>query len=118
MPINKFGLFERRNDDNNLYHWNELVRNYMRNNALCRVVIDAKSRKIRYVAQLEADTDAANKLDVEQCFKIVKNQQRESDDKLTAIEKDVRALPTNNKNKRTSARNCHRGNGNKRLTNG
>jgi len=53
---------------------------------------DAKSRKIRYVAQPETNTDAANKLYVEQCFKIVKNQQRESDEKLTAIEKDVRAL--------------------------
>jgi len=55
---------------------------------------DAKSRKIRYVAQPEADTDAANKLYVEQYFKIVKNQQRESDEKLTVIEKDARALQT------------------------
>ena len=68
----------------------------MRNNALCRVATDydAKSRKICYVAQPEADTDVANKQYVEQCFKIVKNQQRESDEKLTAIEKDVRALQT------------------------
>jgi len=66
----------------------------MRNNALCRVATDydAKSRKIRHLAQPEAD--AANKLYVEQYFKMVKNQQRESDEKLTAFEKDVQALQT------------------------
>ena len=72
MPINKFGLFERRNDAtvNNWYHWNGLMRNYVRDNALCRVATDydAKSRKIRHVAQPEVDTDAANKLYVEQCL--------------------------------------------------
>jgi len=93
MPINKFGLFERRNNAtvNNWYHWNGLMRNYVHDNALCRVATDydAKSRKIRHVAQPEADTNAANKLYVEQYLKIAKNQQRESDEKLTAIEKDV-----------------------------
>jgi len=68
------------------------MRNYVHDNALCHVATDydAKSRKIRHVAQPEADT--ANKLYVEQYLKIAKNQQRESDEKLTAIEKDVRAL--------------------------
>ena len=69
------------------------MRHYVRNNALCRVATDydAKSHKIRRVAQPEADTDAVNKLYVEQCLKTLKNQQKESDEKLTAFEKDVRA---------------------------
>jgi len=93
MPINKFGLFERRNNDDDS-HWSGLVRHYVRNNALCCVATDydAKSRKIRRVAQPETDTDAVNKLYVEQCLKTVKNQQRKSNEKLIAFEKDVRAL--------------------------
>ena len=70
------------------------MRYYVRNNALCRVATDydAKSRKIRRVAQPEVDTDAVNKLYVEQYLKTLKNQQKESDEKLTALEKDIRAL--------------------------
>jgi len=97
MPINKFGLFERRNEViSTRDHWGESVTSYLRQNALCRVATDydAKSRKIRRVAQPEADTDAVNKLYVEQCVKTLKNQQKESDGKLTAFEKDVRALQT------------------------
>jgi len=50
MPINKFGLFKRRNDDDDSYLWNK-VRNYMRNNALCRVATDynAKIRRVRFI---------------------------------------------------------------------
>src|SRR5580765_3230686 len=95
MPINKFGLFERRNDATSTSD-HRLVRSYVRKNALCRVATDydARSCKIRRVAQPEADTDAVNKLYVEQCVKTLWNQQKESDDKLNAIEKDVRALQT------------------------
>ena len=76
--------------------WSGLLRNYVRDNALCVVAtdFDAKSRKIRRVAQPEADTDVVNKLYVDQCVKTLRNQQKESDEKLTALEKDVRALQT------------------------
>jgi len=97
MPINKFGLFERRNDAiDTSDRWGKVVTSYLRQNALCRVATDydARSRKIRRVAQPEADTDAVNKLYVEECVKTLKNQQKESDEKLTAFEKDVRALQT------------------------
>jgi len=97
MPINKFGLFERRNEAiRTSDHWDKSVTSYLRQNTLCRVATyyDARSRKIRHVAQPEADTDAVNKLYVEQCVKTLKNQQKESDEKLTAFERDVRALQT------------------------
>jgi len=96
MSINKFGLFERRNDatPGTSDHWYRLIRRCVRKNALHRVATDydARSRKIRRVAQPEADTDAVNKLYLEQCFKTLMIQQKESDEKLTALEKDVRAL--------------------------
>lgn len=95
MPINKFGLFERKNDATN-DHWDRFMRSYVREKALCRIATDydARSRKIRHVAQPEADTDAVNKLYLEQCIKTLMNQQKQSDEKLTALEKDVRALQT------------------------
>jgi len=95
MPINKFGLFERRDEAiSTSDHWSKLVTSYLRQNALCCIATDydARSRKIRRVAQPEADTDAVNKLYVEQCVKTLKNQQKESDEKLIAFEKDMRAL--------------------------
>jgi len=70
------------------------MKSYVHENALCRVVTDydARSRKIRRVAQPEADTDAVNKLYVESCVKRLMNRQKESDEKLTSFEKDVRAI--------------------------
>ena len=73
MPINKFGssLDKSRSAGSasimDYYKWNGLLRNYVRDNALCRssADFDAKSLKIRCVAQPEADTDAVNKLYVE-----------------------------------------------------
>ena len=97
MPIDKFGLFERRNDAYGANdHWGGKVKRYVRKNALCRVATDydARLRKIRRVAQPEADTDAVNKLYMEQWVKTLLNRQKESDEKLSAIEKDVRALQT------------------------
>lgn len=95
MPINKFGLFEPRNDATGTSgSWDRFVKSYVHENALCRVVTDydARSRKIRRVAQPEADTDAVNKLYVESCVKRLMNRQKESDEKLTSFEKDVRAI--------------------------
>jgi len=62
---------------------------------LC-IVTDFNARlcKIRHLAQPEADTDAVNKLYVEQRVKTLMNQQKESDERLTAFEKDERALQT------------------------
>jgi len=93
MPINKFGSFKPRNYTTGPSdHWD--IKSYVRENALCRVTTDydARSRKIRRVAQPEADTDAANKLYVESCVKRLMNRQKESDEKLTSFEKDVRAI--------------------------
>lgn len=92
MPINKFGLFDSRNDAPGTNgSWDRLVKSYVHENALCRVVtdFDARSRKIRRVAQPEADTDAVNKLYVQSCVKRLMNRQKESDEKLTSLEKDV-----------------------------
>ncbi|KMQ82870.1 hypothetical protein RF55_21619 [Lasius niger] len=95
MLINKFGLFKRQNDTTGTSD-HRLVRSYVRKNALCRVATDYDARlcKIRRVAQPEADTDVVNKLHVEQCVKALWNQQKESDEKLNALEKDVLALQT------------------------
>jgi len=53
---------------------------------------DARLCKIRHLAQ--PDTDAVNKLYVEQRMKILMNQQKESDERLTLFEKDVQTLQT------------------------
>ena len=94
MPINKFGISLGRGETQLNYQCSGLVRNYVRDNALCMVAanFDAKSRKIRRVAQPEADDDAVNKLYVDQCFKMSSNQQKALDEKLTAFEKDLQAL--------------------------
>lgn len=93
MSINKFGLFKRKNyttDEND--HWD--TKSYVRENALCRVATgyDARSRKIRRVAQPEADTDAVNKLYVDTCVKTLMDRQNESDEKRMLLEKEVRAI--------------------------
>lgn len=99
MHINKFGISEQSKDVTNAIsyrRWSGLMRNFVRDNALCRVVtdFDARSRKIRRVAQPETDTDAVNKLYLDRCVKTLRNQLKESDEKLAALEKDVRALQT------------------------
>jgi len=53
---------------------------------------DVKLCKIRHLEQSEADIDAVNKLYVEQRVKTLMNQQKESNERLTSFEKDVRAL--------------------------
>jgi len=60
MPINKFGLSKQKNDDS--YHrWNDIMRNYVYENAMCRVATDFDARlcKIRRVA-LSVDDDDVN----------------------------------------------------------
>ena len=70
------------------------MRNFVREKALCRTAtdFDARSRKIRRVAQPETDGDAVNKLYVDRCVKSVTDRRKESDEKFAAFEKDVRAL--------------------------
>jgi len=96
MPINKFGLSDRKSDAiGNHRHWSKL-RKYVRDNALCRAgtEFDAQTRKIRRVAQPEGDDDAANKLYVEQSVKILRDRQGEIYEKLIAFEKDMQTLQT------------------------
>ena len=95
MSINKFGLSERRNDDSS-QRCSGIVRNYVRENALCRVAtdFDARLHKIRRLALPETDTDAANKLFVEQHVETLTNHQKETDERQTLCEKDVQALRT------------------------
>ena len=69
MSINKFGVSLEKSGVARMdyYKLNGVLRNYMRDNALCVVGadFDAKSRKIRRVAQPVADTHAVNKLNVQ-----------------------------------------------------
>jgi len=69
------------------HHWSKL-RNYVRNNALCRAGTEfgAETCKIR--------RDAANKLYVEQSVKILKDRQGEIYERLIAFEKDMQTLQT------------------------
>jgi len=62
MPINKFGTSLGKRGTESYYPWSGLLRNFVRDNALCMgaVDFDAKSRKIRRVA-LPVDNDIANK---------------------------------------------------------
>ncbi|XP_071646745.1 uncharacterized protein [Temnothorax longispinosus] len=52
MLINKFGISLGRGGAEPYYQWSGLIRNYVRDNALCMVAtdFDAKSRKIRRIA--------------------------------------------------------------------
>jgi len=93
MSINKFGL-SLGPPSNSYYQWNGLLRNYVRDNALCQTAsgFDARSRKIRRVAQPEADSDASNKQYVETCVKPLKDQQEEFEKKIIAFETNMQAL--------------------------
>jgi len=78
MSINKFGLSLREGSESH-YHWRELLRNYVRDNALCIVAanFDAKLHKIRLVALLVDDTDAANKRYAQQSVQDLKDRLNE-----------------------------------------
>jgi len=89
MPISKFGLSEQRNDDDDSYHrWNGIIRNYVYENALCRVATDFDARlcKIRRVALPVDDDDVANKRFVQQSMQILKDRQNEIESKLESLQ--------------------------------
>ena len=109
MPINKFGVSLEKNGAVRMdyYKWNGVLRNYMRDNALCVVGadFDAKSRKIRRVAQPLADTDAVNKLYVEKSIKFLRQQQEELERKLAVFQKDKLVVFQNSVQKISQALN-------------
>ena len=95
MSINKFGLpLEKVANSTYYYQWNGLLRNYVRDNALCLTAadFDARSRKIRRVAQPESDTDAVNKRYVETSVNFLRDRQEEYEKKLTALEINMQTL--------------------------
>ena len=77
MSINKFGIQLVKGDTRRGgAQWNDtcgIFRNYVRENSLCveGEVFDAKSRKIRRLANSEADSDAVNKLHLDHRFKTI-----------------------------------------------
>ena len=93
MSINKFGL-TLGTPSNSYYQWNGLLRNYVRDNALCQTAsgFDARSRKIRRVAQPEADNDAANKQYVETSVKPLRNRLEEFEKKIISLETNMQVL--------------------------
>lgn len=112
MPINKFGISlegsaSRMNNPH--YQWSALVRNYVRDNALCLIAsdFDAKSRKICRVATPEADSDAANKRYVEQCIKNLKDLQDDFEKRLAMFERHIYALRVNINEVRTMLQPTH-----------
>jgi len=88
MPISKFGLSEQRNDDDSYHRWNGIMRNYVYENALCRVAIhfDARLCKIRRVALPVDDNDVVNKRFVQQSMQILKDWQDEIEKKITSLQ--------------------------------
>jgi len=88
MPISKFGLSEQRNDDDSYHRWNGIIRNYVYENALCRVATDFDARlcKIRRVALPVDDDDVANKRFVQQSMQILKDRQNEIEGKLESLQ--------------------------------
>jgi len=94
MLISKFGLSKKKNDDDSYHRWNDIMKNYVYENVLFPFATDFDARlcKIRHLAQPEVDTDAVNKLYVEQRVKTLTNQQKASDERLTSFKKDVWAL--------------------------
>ena len=73
------------------YQWSGLLRNYVRDNALCMVAadFDAKSRMIRRVAPPVDDGDVTNKQYVEQSVQILKDRQDEFEKKMMAFQNIV-----------------------------
>lgn len=96
MSINKFGVSLEKSGAARMdyYKWNGVLRNYMRDNALCvaGADFDAKSRKIRRVAQPTADSDAVNKLYMEKSIKLLREQQEELERKLVVFQRDMMTL--------------------------
>jgi hypothetical protein len=86
MSINKFGL-SLGASNNSYYQWNALLRNYVRDNTLCRTAsgFDARSRKIQRVARPEADNDAVNKVYVDTSIKQMRDQQEEIEKKIATL---------------------------------
>jgi len=94
MPINKFGTSLGKNGVEPYYQWSGLLRNFVRENALCMGAadFDAKSRKIKRVALPVDDGDVANKRYVLQSMKILKDQQDEIDKKLAALQNNMQIM--------------------------
>jgi hypothetical protein len=94
MPINKFGISLGRSGAEPYYQWGGLLRNYVRDNALCVVAtdFDAKSRKIRRVALPVDDGDVANKRYVEQSMQILKDRQDEIERKMMVFQNNVQVI--------------------------
>ena len=94
MPINKFGISLGSSGTESHYKWSGLVRNYMRDNALCMVNVnfDAKSHKIRHVALPVDDGDAANKRYVQQSMQILKDRQDEIERKIVTLQNKVEII--------------------------
>ena len=91
MPINKFGLSLERSGAEPYYQWNGLLRNYVRDNALCVVTadFDARLRKIRCVALPVDDDDVANKQYVQQNIQILNDRQEEFEKKMIEFQNNV-----------------------------
>ena len=91
MPINKFGISLGRSGAEPYYQWNGLLRNYVRDNALCVVAVDfdARSRKIRRVALPVDDDDVANKRYVQQSIQILKDRQEEFEKKMIEFQNNM-----------------------------
>ena len=91
MPINKFGISLGRSGTDSYYQWSGLIRNYVRDNALCIVAtdFDAKSRKIRHVALPVDDGDVANKRYVQQTIQILKDRQDELERKMAVFQNNI-----------------------------
>ncbi|XP_018403204.1 PREDICTED: uncharacterized protein LOC108780109 [Cyphomyrmex costatus] len=87
MPINKFGLSLGGGSESH-YQWRGLFRNYVRDNALCRVAtdFDAKLRKIRRLALPVDDTDATNKRYVQQSVQDLRFEKRRMSEKRSLVE--------------------------------
>lgn len=94
MPINKFGISLGRSGTDPYYQYSGLIRNYVRDNALCVATtdFDAKSRKIRRVALPVDDSDAVNKRYVQQNMQILKNQQDEMEKKIATYQNNVQIM--------------------------
>jgi len=73
MSINKFGIQLVKGDTKRAQWCDGAFRNYVRENSICVQgdVFDAKSRKIRRLANPEADSDAVNKQHLDDRFKTI-----------------------------------------------
>jgi len=91
MPISKFELFKQRNDDDSYHRWNDIIRNYVYENALCRVVTDfnmrlCKIRRVTLPVDDDDDDDVANTRYVQQSIQILEDRQDEIKKKITSLQ--------------------------------